>query len=50
MKDSPAPAAARTASTAALSVVLVAGSGMAGIARTLRHLRAQSMMLLMTTS
>jgi hypothetical protein len=42
MKDSPAPAAARTASTAALSVVLVAGSGMAGIARTLRHLRAQT--------
>ena len=40
MKDSPASASG--ASAAALSVVLVAGGGLAGIARTMRHLRAQT--------
>jgi len=42
MSDSPAPATAPMRATAALSVVLVAGSGLAGIARTMRHLRAQT--------
>ena len=42
MIDSPAPATAPMRKPVALSVVLVAGSGLPGIARTLRHLRAQT--------
>jgi len=42
MSNSSATVPAPTSSVAALSVVLVAGSGLAGITRTLRHLRAQT--------
>jgi len=42
LSDSPAFATAPAADTPALSVVLVAGGGLAGIARTMRHLRAQT--------
>src|SRR6478752_5925097 len=42
MSDSSATVPAPTSSVAALSVVLVAGGGLTGIARTMRHLRAQT--------
>jgi hypothetical protein len=42
MIDAPAPATAPMRKAVALSVVLVAGSGLPGIARTLRHLRSQT--------
>lgn len=42
MSDSSATVPAPTTRVAALSVVLVAGGGLAGIARTMRHLRAQT--------
>jgi hypothetical protein len=42
MNESPARTTAPIGTAAALSVVLVAGSGLPGIARTMRHLRAQT--------